>query len=318
MEVLSRSFIKRSVGSFYETIDGKAAEKEGVYYQPFNPSISDFVLSKYIDNYLYIAKIISLYHNLNGINFLEKLQAANPHIVNKISETIFDTLGQDIERKELMYRMRLLCLLDEKSFCIRCTNYDLEKMIDYASQMKYINESFLNLSQRIINLRNIDDKLIGKFYTFVLDFPFMYSEIELVSSMLQAYVPKKRKDEISEKFYFRLLECYKREMLEDFVKENVESYATQHFYDLGDGDYDVDYSIDQYKLVDMISKSTKELFVSIDANDASDLVEQLDLEEIAAEYFRPEDDDKEKNYSPFSPSSGIDGMFAGLVEAKFG
>lgn len=317
MEVLIRSFIKRIFGTIYETVDGKVVERKGVYYQPFNPSISDFVLSKHIDNYEYVAKLILLYRGEDGLRFLETLKGTKPDNVNKIAEIIFDTLGQDLEQKELMYKIRLFWLLNDESFDVRCPNYGLEQMLEFAYKIGSVNEFLLELSQKIISLRSISDELLTKFYLHILDFSFLYSEVELVSSMLQAYIPQESEDVISEKFYSKLLDSYAEEMLEDFVKENVESFATQNFYDCGEGDYDVEYSINENKLADMISESTNDLFLSINADDAMGLIHQLDLEEIAAEYFRPEDEDRGGGYSGSSPGSGVDSMFAGLVQAKF-
>jgi len=318
MEILSRSFIKRTVGSIYELTDGITVEREGAYYQPFNPSISDFVLSKHLDNYWYVAKLILLYNGEDGLKFLEKLKTTQPLNVGKIAEIIFDTLGEGIEKKELMYKVRLLCLLDEKYFSNRCSHYGLEKIIEYTSCIDSINEYILELSQKIIATHKIGDELLSTFYLHILGFPFSYLEIELLSSMLDIYIPKQSEDEICEKFYTRLLESYAEEVLEDFIKENVGSFASHHCWDYGDGDYHEEYSIDADKLINMISESTKDLFMSIDSGDAADLIEEFDLEDIAAEYFRPEDDERRGGgYSTSNSSSGVDSMFAGLVQAKF-
>lgn len=317
MEILSRSFIKRTAGKFLERVEGRAVTKDGFYYEPFNPSISDFVLSKHLENIPYVAQVVSLYSDVDGLRFLEKLQATNPEKVNKISEIIFDALGQDIDKKELMYKIRLLCLLNDEYFIARCSQYNLHHIAEYASQIGCVNHFILELSQKIINLNEIDAEVLSEFYIFILDSSLSYSEIEILSSMLQSYIPQESEDKISEKFYSKMLDCYKEEMLEDFVKENVESFTAQHFYDYGDGDYHAEFLIDADKLVSMISESTKDLFLSIDGGDARDLIEPLDLEEIAAEYFRPEDIDRGGGYGTSSQSSGVDSMFAGLIEAKF-
>lgn len=307
ISILTRSFVKKSV-----TVNDKGMNN--VSFSLFNPSISDFIISKYSKDYNHIADIIMLYEGNEGLCFLEKATWYHTELAENVSKIICERA----DREKLCsnsYYLRVGNLLNIDTFKKFYGNFTLRQVTKCIKKIEIISDEILGFCSRILQVRsNTSSQLdISDIFIAILNCKMNYNEIETLSSMLKDYSPEVNKNEIVNKFYERLLDAWMFEKIDEFATENIEQFTTDYSNGVVDN-----YAIDKKKLASLIENDTAQLYIPISIDDAFEILLYTDLDEIAANFYQNGDDEISISEKFKTGEKDIHSIFDGFLTAKFG
>ena len=320
MSILSRSFIKRTCAleATHQTL--KYNQKDKIKFSLFNPSISDYVLSRYNTDYWHIADMIMLYEDDDGVIFLENAVLHNKELVKNVAKIICDRKKDDAIFCNSTNYLRIGNLLDSEDFNLLFKKYELSQVCKCIEENKVINEELLNFCNKILTLQSINcsEQYVANLIFAALECDMEYYDIINMSSILEAHLPENFHDEIVEKYYSKLLDAWKYLRLEEFAADNVEKFTTKSYVQYED-DCDIEFTIDEDKLASLIAEDTADLYTPIDISDVKDLLYYIDLESIVSDYYCQASDDESGGGGGYSSGKqDIHGIFEGFLTAKFG
>ena len=317
MSVLSRSFAKRAIGQKRITVNGQNKYEEVVSYTPFNPSISDFVLGKFSNDYQRIVDSIILFDGMEGLNFLEGVSHSNKDLSQKVASLITTSLNEKIAEKGIAYIMRVGNLLAPEEFYTYFNNYSLSDVTKHITELGYVDEHILKFSSMIISAAKHSDEELAVFYLLILEFDMDYWDIEYISSMLIGDISEKSHDEIIEKFYQKLLDEWKYNLIDEFAINNVDKFSREIIYEYDEDNIDYEYEIDKDMLASLVNKETQDFITPIETHDAKNMFDYIDLNDIVSSYFRNENSSSAQSAGPGPIDPDIDSIFEGFISAKF-
>ena len=319
MSILSRSFIKKTCILCAENGPKQNNIIEDVMFSPFNPSISDYIISRYSQDYFHIADIILLYEGDEGVDFLETSVLHNRDMVRHVAQIIFDKNNDNICFLKSLNAFRLGNFLNDTSFSNIFINISIMDVAKSISETDFFCESLLNFCSRLLYLHINDYKEedIENLIIAILECGMKYYELVEMSSFLEAHMQQHSSDKIVKQYYDKLLDAWKYEKLEEFATDNIYKFAEESY-----GEYDdyCDHSfvIDEDKLASLIAEETADLYTPIEPSDAKHIMSYIDLEEIVSNHYRQHPDDERSDSRYSSGDKDIDGLFDGFLAAKFG
>ncbi|WP_022658801.1 hypothetical protein [Desulfovibrio desulfuricans] len=310
ISILIRSFVKKTIII--------KLNKEEITFSLFNPSISDFIISQYSKNYSHIADIISLYENDDGIDFLEKATFHHQDISENVAKLICSKVNKNDLCSDIKY-IRLGNLLDSETFISIYGHFSINDACKFIATLKNITCEILEFCSKMLSLcyPSCSKMDVYNLFIAILDCEIEYNELETLSSLLLEYPLDFHSNDINEKFYGHLLDLWKYEKIEEFATENIENF-TEDESSVYDEEIDESYSIDKDALASLIINETSELVTPISNQDALDIINYTDLNNIASSFYRNESTSSSSSghYSP--GDQDIRGLFEGFLTAKFG
>lgn len=305
VEPLCRSFIKRTISS-----------NGSVSYRPFNPSISDFVIHKFLSAPAEYAEYVFTLDEFGPFSMLNSALSFNKTGVNTVSDLYIDK----IENNDLLFQKTFLEL------SVISTIISDNKFIElYINKIDTIKNSFISedhifytyaiqFFERIINLLNPNPDDIKEITIHLIKEVQDYPDLEKLSSFIKSYQIN-NDSQITDEFYESLLSVFQGEHLEQLIRDNIYD-VTEEMWD-GDEEYaDCSYDVDEDTLSEIIAKTTATLVVSLDKYEVSSMLDEFELEDFAAESSAPllYDDDR---YGDSSSSINADDLFSTIILDKY-
>lgn len=319
MSILSRSFVKRTYIENKNTSNDNSAHSGVIKYSPFNPSISDFIHSRYANDYSHIADMVLLYDGDEGVKFLEKVAIYNDALAKNIAELICKKLKDNISFCNSIQYIRIGNLLDSDSFNKIFKDYNIEQIQKHILQLTFISEEILDFCYKLLSLKSqCDDKEIYNLIMSILNCDMSYYGIINTSSIIELYAPKDFHDEIVKNYYIKLIDAWKYERLEDFASDNVEKFSSPITAQYSECDFETSYEIDEDKLASLVAEDTADLYTPIEPADVKNMLSDIDLESIVSNFYESTSDDDKSSGGYSSGEQDIHGIFEGFLAAKFG
>lgn len=307
---LSRSFIKRSI---IARSDNKAV------YAPFNPSVSDYIIDKYLRNKNKFAEMILYYDNDEGLEILEKLWLSHKEFVNSVSSTIVETLNENLFSKSFMFISRITNLLSNdifaKTFIKVSFEYIFQKISNCSDafdlqQIEFVDKYLALGEYHADHLRNLLDAVLKNIYSYTI--------LEYFSNFILSFdFSEHVHDPLAEAFHAKLLVLWGEDVSYEFANENIEDISSREICEEEDG-YNEEVYVDINQLARLASDSTTHLFTTISESEAYDIFSPLNLEAMATDYYKDTESNEFHGRNHGATPSSIDDIFAGFIESKYG
>ena len=264
---LARSFINRF-------IDGN-----GVYYTPFNPSVTDYVISKIGSDIALWIKVLKTLNSFPSLELFKNAFKERGPFLSSVALGLLKNPRNSLEKFDPDYIARTALLLSEENF-IELFNSDfynkyLIELDSYCSDAKltYI----LSFLKRILQCENISIAVDEHdIYCSLIEMCGVDEDFKLITELLHArsiYY-----ENIKSKFHSALY-VYWENNIDTFVSDDVFNYVTEYVEGEEDDSYrriDVDYS----QIAQDIMDETKDLYVPLSESDIEEIIELTDFEGI--------------------------------------
>uniref|UniRef100_I2Q6J2 HrpA-like helicase n=1 Tax=Desulfovibrio sp. U5L TaxID=596152 RepID=I2Q6J2_9BACT len=321
IKTLCRSFIKRTM-AYTRGLSGVSSEskpKEVIDYFPFNPSIADFVLEKYIRQPDLFSEMVLFFEGVDGVLVLERLRSSNPELVNNVAMMVFETLGKKFFEKNISFIARLGNLLERTVFEKIFADYKLDVLTAEIAKICYINEKILDFVDNFIKLKDYDLEDVAELFRYILEFITCYDELEIIT-MIFSFWGVAQDDEfgLSEIFYKKLVSIWDEDLSADFIHDKIGDVC-DIFEVYGDPEWGSEYEVvvDEDKLATLICESTCELFIPMSKDDAFTIISAYDLKDIARNNYSEAERGSSGGYGRMPQSDSIDEIFSGFLQLKF-
>lgn len=321
IKTLCRSFIKRTLTRIKELPNASSGSKvnDVVDYYPFNPSIGDFVLEKYIRQPSLFSEMVLFFEGVDGILVLERLRSFNPELVNNVANKVVKTLGTNFFKKNISFVARVGNLLEQSVFEGLFADFELEVLTREIAKTCYIDEKILDFVDKLIKLKDYVLEDVAELFRYILEFTTCYDELEIITTMF-VFLGVAQDDEIgiTEIFYKKLVSIWDEDLSADFIHEKIGDVSEMcEVY--GDPNWGSEYDVvvDENELASLICESTNELFISIGKADALNIISSYDLKDIARDYYSEEEKGSVGGYGKMTQSDNVDELFSGFLQFKF-
>jgi hypothetical protein len=321
IKALCRSFVKRTLtnASGLAGISNGSKVKEVIHYSPFNPSIADFVLEKYVRQPSLFSEMVLVFDGTDGVFILERLRSSNPELVSDVARMVVETLGKIYFEKGISFIARLGNLLDETAFEEIFADFELDILTAEIASACYVDEKILNFSDRLIKLKDYELIEVAGLFKYLLEFVTCYDELEIITSLFSFWgVVQDDEFGFSEVFYKKLVRLWDEDMSTDFIHDKIGEVSDVAEVG-GDPEWGPEYGVvvDDDKLASLICESTSDLFISMSMDDAVAIMSAYDLKDIARAYHAESESGGASGYGRMNQIENIDEIFAGFLQSKF-
>ncbi|WP_419783113.1 restriction endonuclease [Maridesulfovibrio sp.] len=312
---LARTFINRN-----EIHSGYASNlKREIKYTPFNPSISDYVLNKYKNNPVHFSEMLLHFRGDEGLKVLERLFGQNKDLVHTVASLIATKLKGDIFIRGVYYATKLGSLLNDYDFKNAYKNVSLEYIKNELQEID-TDSSTIIFCDRFLALRDNPTDTKHQYFCLLFRNTYGYADLEEASEYALKYSwTESQLAELENAFAKNLISSWSYEISTDFIFDHLDECSTLsesyygHEYDYWEPSVDVDGEA----LATLISKSTEELIRPITKDEAIEILEGFDLDEMAGELYSSETDAEGFSSGGGSNSSDIGNIFDGFLESKY-
>ncbi|MGE4537923.1 MAG: restriction endonuclease [Desulfovibrio sp.] len=321
VRMLSRSFVKRSLIHTKVSVGASSQSKSKgmVYFSPFNPSIADFVLEKYVRQPGLFSEMVLLFEGCDGILVLERLLSSNPELVNKVALMVVETLGRQYFEKDILFVARLGNLLGETVFEETFADFKLNNFVAEIANACYVDEKILDFANKFIKLKDYELKEVAELFKYLLEFITCYDELEIVTTIFSFWgVAQGDEFGLSEIFYKKLVRIWDEDMSADFIHDKIGD-VSEVVEVGGDAEWGPEYEVvvDHGKLASLMCESTGELFIPMDIDDSLAIISAYDLKDMARDYYAEAERGSLSGYGNMNQSESIDEIFIGFLQLKF-
>lgn len=259
IKVAVRSFLNRNINS----------KNWEVSYTLFNPSISDFVISEYINDQ---NELIKIYKNLGTyasiknlysiykawLDKLEKKLYVEKWIYHAILNSIIDNFDDNIDLDYLYY---ILKLSSEENIQEEKIIYELQKFINNTEEENIFQNTFVDIIELIdkyIDKLNIDSYIFLEKHIVWKELELDLDDINIIGLFLDKLFTKFNilnnedllyhfKENIEYYLIERIKEEYHEIDLENFITKNYyEDWEVEFDYDESDIIHEIEFKIDDY------------------------------------------------------------------------
>ncbi len=326
IKTLCRSFISRNLtpndGVESMTLTSGLAVKKGqIWYTPFNPSVTDFVISRYTRELKEWAQMILYYPTNEGLKRVRALLYWSKDIAKKIINELFQIVIQCPNRFHPFLLGTVYSLSDDgkKAELAKAVNFRRLYSHDIAGASREDCSDLVELCCASINDQTPHAEVID-FLKNIIHENFHYYALELISEVCISLCVDDSPhfddlNKIQERFVECLNERWVEEIIDDFLHDNLDDVIS---YDM-DEDGNSDYYIDEYSLICKMIDHTEHLFGNISMEDAKYILEWKDLDAVVRNRQRDNDNGRSGGgqYSEHAQDS-LGTLFDGFIGAKYG
>ena len=309
------SVLRPLTSSFIRRVSGRV--KDSILCQPFNPSISDFVIHKYLNNIEEYVDKLYILDTLESVTFLKSAYTYNRAVVSNIADLLTRRLidEESLFNKDIRYIFTLCSLLNDSFFIdIFFTKIEwVREKIDKSEFFAYtLTVPFL---RKLLELLPQDEAILSEIISKLIDTAEEYDDLELLSEFLTDFNLNAISN-VADKFYYKLYEVFKNGYLETLVRENIGDVAEESGEFDDEDDYYSSFTIDEHSLCRIIAKKTEKLISSLAVRDIEGMLFSLELGEIAAEELAPYVYEEKRSVGTISTFS-LDELFSSLLDEKY-
>lgn len=315
-KTLSRTFVNRSerLSTYGNNVESVA------YYSPFNPSIADYVLNKYMQNTVRFSEFVLYFDGAKGLSVLHRLSATNDVVVKTVSGLIVDKLGSDIFSKGFDFVTRIGCLVSDDKFILLFKELPIDYVVTNIPAHD-VDGQLIDFCDRLLKFNQFQDKEIAKLLCVIFRHITSYFTLEKASDFAKSFTwSDPLLTLLEDEFHKALIPLWTDDYGSDFLNDNVEEW-TEYFethYEI-DGEYceEQSWSVDEGSLALLIADSTSDLFSPIAYDEVPGILLEFDLEDIAQEHFQSFFEDEHMSGSTVPNQTNVEGIFEGFIESKF-
>lgn len=286
------------------------------WYTPFNPSIVDFILERFKSNFVEWAEMTFYYPRNLGLKRVRSLRFSEKGLFQKLSAAIYDMAIDRVQYLNLFFISSLLDLVDDvqKVAILKRVNATGLYFSDDGRLSTDDRDDIIDFCCAFINEIGPSDNIIS-ILTLALNGGCSYSSLESISTiypLLQSgYAGKTYLPKMNNAFLDRLVDCWERDLLSDFLNDNL--VGCTEYWD------QYDYNIDKNLLANKMIEYTDSMAINIDHDAALELLSREDLDEAVRSLFS--DDGSERSPVHMRTSSSeispeINALFEGLIKSK--
>jgi hypothetical protein len=288
-------------------------DKDKIFYNLFNPSIADYVLSSYMDDINYLDELLSCLETKEAINNIYSLYKSGG-----INKEFFSSLVEmqilRISNKEDNYKLDeyLLTLLFISSSEIEAPKDGLLNYIIVLSEAvltmgeisgNYKLFEFINWSIRLQLISESDLRLKNLLAIWVDDIGYDHEEFVSLSKLVIGIEPN-GDGELTSEFKRQFVDYLSDDITRDAIESGILSDAYDHS----------SYSEDE--LFDFVAERLSDVSVEFEDSDIEEISAYCDIDEIihsnmnaAMHDERVSEQSREARYSSISSTSLIDDLF---------
>jgi hypothetical protein len=302
-----RSFVRRNIGK-----DGT------IIYTPFNPSISDFIIFKYLNAPYDYAEFLDVIDSDKAIQFLASAIIHDEKKVAYIANTLIDKLINSyiFFEKSLSYIITLSRLISNDKFTSIFTSNIHTIFNKILASTKFDYEDLIIFFNIFINNIKLSDNEFRPILFHILDMAEKYEDIEKLSEFMKEneldFIPK-----FTEKFAKSLERIFRNGYIETIIRENISDVSEEEHEENEDGDHSSYFTVNEDELCRLIAESTNKLIRGLTKTDISLMLSDIELGDIAAEEQHGSYFSKEDYPNKSTELISIDALFSTLVEEKY-